>query len=321
MEQHVVPRQITTFEFKLIGILTLRQFLYLLVFFPLAYISFYVFPIPFLRFVIAAIIAGVGVALAFVTIRDRPIDIWIKNFWKRLNSPTQYVYKKEHEAHPILEGLTLKHDPRITQYHIQAKTYLTNYMKKTPASQAAGAMEGEHIDVVKSLLSKQLGLVVSAGKLSTPLNYQPLTPAQLGMHEPAPAKIEEPAKAPPAPVASKKHTAATVKAQSPSPKPHVDMHTPGLPLFEGKQPYFMGIVKNNADVVLPKVMVYLKTKNGETKRIMKTNDNGIFATLSPLEKGEYELECKDPTGTYNFATMNVVIDPAAEYVREIFSVN
>src|SRR5438270_526220 len=34
MEQHAIPRQITSFEFKLIGFMTLKQFLYLLVFLP-----------------------------------------------------------------------------------------------------------------------------------------------------------------------------------------------------------------------------------------------------------------------------------------------
>jgi len=46
MEQHAVPRQITTFEFKLIGFMTLRQFIYLLVFIPLGVVVYFLFPIP-----------------------------------------------------------------------------------------------------------------------------------------------------------------------------------------------------------------------------------------------------------------------------------
>src|SRR5450830_869986 len=50
MEQHAIPRQITTFEFKLIGFLTIKQFIYLLIFIPIGLLIFYTFPIPILNF-------------------------------------------------------------------------------------------------------------------------------------------------------------------------------------------------------------------------------------------------------------------------------
>ena len=75
MEQHPIPRQITTFEFKLIGFMTLKQFLYLVVFVPAAYVVFKLFPIPFLNFLLALAVAGIGAALAFVPIQDKPLAV------------------------------------------------------------------------------------------------------------------------------------------------------------------------------------------------------------------------------------------------------
>ena len=84
MDQHPVPRQITTFEFKLVGFLTIKQFIYLLIFVILAFIVYSVFPIPILNVFFALIIIAIGAALAFLPINDRPLDVWIKNLVKRL---------------------------------------------------------------------------------------------------------------------------------------------------------------------------------------------------------------------------------------------
>jgi hypothetical protein len=59
MEQgHPIPRQITTFEFKLIGFLTLRQFIYLVIFIPAGYLTFILFPIPLLNILFGILIAS-----------------------------------------------------------------------------------------------------------------------------------------------------------------------------------------------------------------------------------------------------------------------
>ena len=78
MDQHPVPRQITTFEFKLIGFMTLRQFIYLLVFIPLGYVVYKLIPIPFLNFLLGFSVAGIGPLFAFVPFNDRPIDMMLK---------------------------------------------------------------------------------------------------------------------------------------------------------------------------------------------------------------------------------------------------
>lgn len=102
-QQHPVPRQITSFEFKLIGFMTLKQFIYLLIFFPFGYIVYRLFPIPFLNIVAGISIAVFGAALAFIPVNDRPLDIWVKNLLRRLTSPTQYIYQKNNDAASLLK--------------------------------------------------------------------------------------------------------------------------------------------------------------------------------------------------------------------------
>ncbi len=128
MEPHPIPRQITTFEFKLIGFMTLKQFLYLIIFFPLAYIVLRIFPIPLINILLALIVAGAGVALAFIPINERPLDIWLKNLLKRLTSPTQYFYQKNNPPIYFLQDLYFIADPHRVVSHIESQKKLTTYL-------------------------------------------------------------------------------------------------------------------------------------------------------------------------------------------------
>ena len=67
MEQHPIPRQITSFEFKLIGFMTLKQFLYLVIFGPMGYVVSFI-PIPIVNVILGIAVASIGVALAFLPI-------------------------------------------------------------------------------------------------------------------------------------------------------------------------------------------------------------------------------------------------------------
>lgn len=127
MEQHPIPRQITTFEFKLIGFLTLKQFIYLLVFFVFGFVSYLLTPIPFLNYLVGIAIGSIGLAFAFLPINDRPMDIWVKNFIKRLTSPTQYTFKKQNRPPEILLDI-VKNSSYVLSNYIDSQQKLNSYL-------------------------------------------------------------------------------------------------------------------------------------------------------------------------------------------------
>ncbi len=95
MEQHPVPQNVTTFQFRLIGDMTLKQFGYLAGGAILAFI-FYKLPFPlFLNWPLAIIFALGGFGFAFVPIEERPMDVWVLSFFKSIYSPTQYVWSRD----------------------------------------------------------------------------------------------------------------------------------------------------------------------------------------------------------------------------------
>lgn len=94
MEQHPVPQNVTTFQFRLIGDMTIKQFGYLAGGAILAYIS-YKLPLPFFfTWPMTILFAVGGVGFAFVPIEERPMDIWVMAFLKNIYSPTLYVWEK-----------------------------------------------------------------------------------------------------------------------------------------------------------------------------------------------------------------------------------
>jgi hypothetical protein len=94
MENHPIPQDITGFQFKLIGNMTVKQFAYLAAGIVLAWITI-ALPINIsIRLLFAFIFSMIGVAFAFLPIQGRPLDIMFSHLMKALINPTQFVYQK-----------------------------------------------------------------------------------------------------------------------------------------------------------------------------------------------------------------------------------
>ncbi len=93
-KQHAVPQNIMDVEFKLIGDLTMRQFIYIVIFSLLAYLFKNAVPQPF-TWPISLGTAIFGLILAFVPVEERGLDEWLVNFVQAINSPTLRVWRKD----------------------------------------------------------------------------------------------------------------------------------------------------------------------------------------------------------------------------------
>lgn len=93
MENHPIPQDVTGFQFKLIGDMTVKQFAYIAAGAILAWLCFSILPLPLnLLFALGSALFGVG--LAFFPIEGRPMDVMVINFLKALVTPTLYIYQK-----------------------------------------------------------------------------------------------------------------------------------------------------------------------------------------------------------------------------------
>ncbi len=94
MENHPIPQDITGFQFKLIGDMTVKQFAYLAGGIVLAWVFFASPLFVIIKLPLAALSAFLGVGLAFFPIEGRPMDLMFTNFVKAIVSPTQFIYQK-----------------------------------------------------------------------------------------------------------------------------------------------------------------------------------------------------------------------------------
>jgi hypothetical protein len=93
-EQHPIPQQISAFQFRLVGDMTLKQFVQLaggaivaLLFYASGLPPIVKWPLIFFSF-------GAGAALAFLPLEDRPLGKWVVSFFKSIYSPTVFKWQK-----------------------------------------------------------------------------------------------------------------------------------------------------------------------------------------------------------------------------------
>jgi PrgI family protein len=99
MDQHPIPQDVTGFQFKLIGTMTVKQFGYVACGVIAAVVLYYL-PLNsalgvLLKVFLIPLMAAGGVIIAFVPIDGRPIDVMTTNFVKAVFSPNQYIYQRQ----------------------------------------------------------------------------------------------------------------------------------------------------------------------------------------------------------------------------------
>ena len=94
IEQHPIPQDVAGYKFRLIGEMTVKQFIWLASGIILGLIA-YSLPLPFFfKYPLTGLFVVLGAGIAFLPIEGRPMDKWLIAFIKSVYSPTQYVWKK-----------------------------------------------------------------------------------------------------------------------------------------------------------------------------------------------------------------------------------
>lgn len=186
MEQHPVPQHIASFEFKLFGNLTVRQFITLAI--PMgvaAAIYFSSLPV-ILRFPLALVFGLFGLFAALVPVGGRPLDKWIVAFIKAIMSPTQRVWVKESkipEFLSIVVSLPPTEEPIAESITAQGRTRLREYLRSLPKGEVTPLDVREQIAVSRLELESSVseGLPsparVTEGKLPPPIIWPTTGPA------------------------------------------------------------------------------------------------------------------------------------------------
>lgn len=163
MENHPIPQDITGFQFKLIGDMTVKQFAYIAVGVFFGWL-FFVSPLhDFIKIPLAISFIAFGVALAFIPVQGRPLDTMIANFFKAVFSPTQYIYQKQGA------NLAMQNSPTGPNGNISSDQQFRQFLNKFPKHK-------NKLDEKESVFFQSLAAV------SAPVVQENVVPANIPSH-------------------------------------------------------------------------------------------------------------------------------------------
>ncbi len=307
MENHPIPQDITGFQFKLIGNMTVRQFVYFAVGAVIAAFVFFILPIPFIiRLPIAFISVTIGASFAFIPIGGRPMDTMVGNFFKALFAPTKYIYQKT--------GGDLS--SQALQPQQMQTPAATPPASPPPPPAAAAAFDAALPSIVPSVTASELEKLLEETKRQKEALEKELE--ALRATPPQPLVQPQPVQPPPPPPPA-------------SPPPPAPKQAVGLPIPESPN-LIIGIVNDPRGNPLQNILVEVKDQEENPVRAFKTNGLGQFAAATSLANGKYLLVFEDPKGVNKFDSVQIEaignpippiqitsVDPREELRRQLFN--
>ena len=304
MQQHPIPQNVTQYQFRLVGDMTLKQFLELALGLVLAYLFFasnlvFIFKWPL---VILSILLGAG--LAFFPVEDRPLDQWIINFVKAIYAPTKFIWQKTNKI------------PRLFLFAAHAPDAITTITKTikaptmSPTKQAISDLSEGETARISSLDSLFATLHPSPTSPPSTIYHLPSTPIKptisIRKLKPATAVSDivihqakaEPMPSTPTPISQLPSTPpitapSAIARQSPGDGGTIPMSTPKnitLPASPKSPNLVTGVVVDQHDKLIENAIVQIVSGDGIPARAMKTNSLGQFYTSTPLSPGTYVVE-------------------------------
>lgn len=148
MQQHPVPQNVTSYQFRLIGDMTVKQFFLLCIGIG-ASIFFWFTNLPSIfKWPLIFFSSLFGVALAFFPIEERPLDQWIIAYIKAIYVPTEYIWNKKNKIPdyfqfiPHTSVITPEEAAKIAAQNAQYKKEgISSFLQTLPTYQADTAME------------------------------------------------------------------------------------------------------------------------------------------------------------------------------------
>jgi len=346
MEQHPIPQQISSYQFKLVGDMTLKQFFQLAGGVVISLI-FYSLPLHFLiKWPLIIISAGLGAAMAFVPFQERPLERWILAFFRSIYSPTLYFWKKADKPYvffsestatpPVtnsVAGQTVA-EPNAKKFEDAEKNFLSkltslfsnNSQPSTTNNQTNSGNQVANTMVQSSDVEK-----VVADKLQE-TGVQNISKVQVTSNQP-PAKVSVPQQIPTvvtktAPKivieempSKNSNQVETTKIEGLKLKENQILANPAEFSIDAAPPAppstvntITGQVMDEARKIIEGAIMEIKDSNSRPVRALKSNKAGHFIIVTPLTNGKYEISVEKDGYTFepvSFEAKGEIIPPIA----------
>lgn len=311
MENHPIPQDITGFKFRLIGSITVKQFLYLLGAGAIALV-FYLLPIPLLiKIPLMLMSGGVGLSLAFVPIDGRPMDKMLLNFIRTIPSENQYLYHKQGVEMPYFAFTpvvkTVIPSASRGESELSKKTLLFNQLNR--AYFKPDQEEQQQVANISNLFQEgsapNQGFVTRVAKADVPTS-SPSAPAVV-VHPPVSVPVQVKQVSVPKPAAN---IEPEVKAAAPFPVSTAPTqvasptHVNGIDMPN----IIQGTILDPRGKPVPHVIVEIIDNNKIPLRTFRTDQNGFFRAATPLPSGTYTIHLEDTLKKQEFSDISIILN-------------
>ena len=288
IEQHPLPQDVTGYRFRLIGDMTLKQFLYLGVA-VLVTLLVHNLPLPFFfRYPLEIVLLLLGIGLAFVPIEGRPLDKWIIAFIKSISSPTQYVWQKQKPVATSTPIKTLPQPKSFKPTSTPAKIKSTSSSFPLPPKSTSTFSSPPPSSSTKTS-SKSIPIPPVPPSPSEPI---PPTPVSTSLPPRPQTKPVHPVSTP---------TPKPKKISSASQTPTTDLPIPFTPTTPNT---LVGLTLTPDSHILDTALIEI-IHNGLTVRATKSNKLGQFLFAKPLENGLYQIKTEKPGFNFNIYSLKL----------------
>ncbi len=312
VQQHPIPQNITSYQFRLVGDMTLKQFLQLTTGVVIGFI-FYATPLPFFfKWPLIALSAGTGAAIAFLPVQGRPLDQWILAFIRSIYAPTIYTWQKPLSATPSTQNQT----PTTPASPNNSPTHPATPVTNTISSPQPGTTSTTHPITSATGVTPTITTPPQPSTLKIETPIAPITSLPQLTQQSEPITNISPIQRPSSGVSSipqstpisierQNHQASTtiisnteavnLTAPSASITPPTQPgltasfstnlpipHTPTIPNI------IVGMTLDNQGKILDSTIIEI-LKNGQTIRATKSNKLGQFLFAKPLENDLYQI--------------------------------
>lgn len=295
MEQHPIPQNVSSYQFKLVGDMTLKQFFQLAGGIVVGLIFYSTPLLPIIKWPLIIISTITGALMAFVPFEERPLEKWIVAFFRAIYSPTEFSWKKTVQKPKFFQdepaGVTEEQNAAAKQYLAGTAT------TPGPLSKLDMAEQG--------FLSKLTGIFSSLSSLPTgttapapteekkkelkipetaPIRVMPMVSPHLVVEEkpvtvnPTAPQVTAQAVAPIIAgdeIVSTKQAIFSVDAAPPSP-PTTPNTVVGQVVDEGRK-------------IIEAAIIEIRDSMGRPIRALRSNKAGHFITVTPLDNGRYDI--------------------------------
>lgn len=308
-KEHQIPQQISSYQFRLVGDMTLKQFFQVA---GGAVVSLLIYSsnLPgFIKWPFIVVSFLIGVGLAFFPIQDRPLEKWIILFVRSIYTPTLFVWRKQEQTPQFFQAeTTLTPEPTISTeptlpvapvastvpdaevYQIPTHTY-TPPPQQPPEEKEVQVtvpqVVAPTIDKSKEEPVAQDTSTESASAMSEPgSDYSSLSPI----------------------LGQKSGVVQQAKFSDEA----------GPPLPSSKPNVIVGQVIDPLGKIVENAILEIRDSEGRPVRALKTNKLGHFMIVTPLINGTYEIVTEKDNlifETVRFEARGEIIPPIAIWAK------